>query len=1093
MAASLLLTPDEILQGLNARQQEAVRYCDGPLLVLAGPGTGKTRVITEKVLYLVAQHKFDPQSILALTFTKKATEEMAERIRTRLASAGIHEQPYIGTFHSFCFDLIREYGEALGYHRDLRLLNGAFYVHFVLQYLDDLEFQYTDLAEPHEALRWAGAFAHFLSRCHDEALLDHDLERRFEDWLKSPDFDGDRDAALAVLDLIKAIPIIRDKQKQFNVVTFGDLLTGAVTLLRTNRQVLQELQDRYQYILVDEFQDNNTAQFELVNLLAAEHRRVLVVGDEDQCIYRFRGAGLDLVKRFQEHWGTSKVVRLGSQPRKAERIAAKPAGSLHTVTLEENYRSTDAIIEVFTALIECNQNRLGQKLLRRASSSSAQGPDHVRLMHFPTDADECRWIVEQIRTLVEPQGQGGEQRPARKPGDIAVLCRSLNHVANLIGELRANGLAVEVVGEAGLFGDSVVRETLAWLFTLDNPNEEEVALHRVLRFHGFGLSYADQYAIGQYARSSRKPLMAVIEELARKPRTSIQGLSQRGRKQLTAFARLHERFRIETQAQSSPDLVEVVHRVARCAGLHAYLKPDTPEGRRHLSAFGGLLHLAEQYRDQYPNPNLHGFVKFLKLLESLGHDETVGEPSEDPDSVKVMTVHQAKGREFPVVFVGGLTDRFPSAFQRDRYVKFLDFLTLNGQDPKQLHREEERRVLYVALSRAKEELILSCYDQRSDGTRNRNKAPFLSEIEQASSVRKNEHPGYAAASAASPPVAGAQRKTVEDALFHHVSWVGRHLGQDDLEQYFRELLSLLSGLLADTVGKEKVRQALSALGLPHEFPIHLPQADQPVAPQGTLKLMPTSLEVYARCPRQFYYKFVVQIPEPERRAAQLGNAVHKALELLHQKHAKLSRHLLPELLQYFEQEFAKVHFPSKTQQQDALERGKQVLQRFLEEEADRAEEIQHTEVEKELQLPLDNDIWLSMRIDRLDTLQDGSIRVLDYKTGRLKSGPEYIRQFQMPCYALAVQKCLEGPLVWVEVVGLHKLNDNGRTHRKILEWEEQGNEEKLSPARLAQLAMQIQDTAANIRAGKFEPKPEAETCRFCAYRMLCDKAFGTLE
>lgn len=1091
-APSMSLSPQAILQGLNAQQRKAVEYCDGPLLVIAGPGTGKTRVITEKVLYLVAQHGFDPRSILALTFTKKATEEMAERIQTRLAQARIVGQPYIGTFHSFCFDLIQEFGTVSGPGGQFRLLTGALFVQFLLEHLDKFPIQHSNLVE--KSLYWCEHLADFLSRCHDEGLLEKNLEQLYEAWVNSPDFKEDPEEAKVVLDLIRAIPVVRQIQDEWGVVTFGDLLTKAVQLLKKNPDILDQMRGRYQYILVDEFQDNNTAQFDLVNLLAAGHRRVLVVGDEDQCIYRFRGAGLDLVKRFQDHWGSqASVIRLsrgGRGSRKEPvRVAAKPVGDLKSITLEENYRSTEAIIDVFTTLIANNKLRLGDKQLKRAAASTSHGPDHVLLMHFPTDEDERLWIVDKIRELLQPVTDDRAGQPARKPGDIAILCRSLNHVTALVSDLRSAGFAVEVVGETGLFGDAVVRETLAWLFTLDNPLEEEISLHRILPFHGFGLSYADQYAVSQAARKAGKPLMVLIEELAKNPSAALDGLSERGRQLLRKFAELHEHFRIETQAQSSPDLVETVHRVARRAGLHAFLDPDTPVGRRHLNAFRGLLDLAQQYQNYYPNPSLHGFVGFLKLLEGLGHDETAGEPSEDPGSIKVMTVHQAKGREFPVVFVGGLSDRFPSPNRRDKHRKFLDFLTLNGQDPTEVHEEEERRVLYVALSRAREELILSCYDYRGESRRQKN-GRFLAEIEQSSAVRKTRHGGYADSGAKGQSGQQSDGKTVEDALFHLVSAVGRQMGRKDLPEYFRNVLELLGGLMADAVGAEQVRQAFAALGLPPDLAIRLPQPDRPVAPKGTLRLMPTSLELYRKCPRQYYYKHVAEIPEPERRAARFGTAVHKALERLHRKHARLSRQLIDELLQYFEEELQAVTFSSAAEKQQAIQQGKQVLTQFLEEEAEFASAIQDTEVEKDLRLSLEHDILLSMRIDRLDMLSDGSVRVLDYKTGKLESGPEYLRQFQMPCYALAVQEVMRKPLFRIEVVGLKKLHDNGKTERKILAWDGNGTEKSLSPKRLEQLQQEIQDIAAGIRAGKFEAKPDEETCRYCSYRQLCDKAYG---
>ncbi|MCS6975566.1 MAG: PD-(D/E)XK nuclease family protein, partial [Gemmatales bacterium] len=316
------------------------------------------------------------------------------------------------------------------------------------------------------------------------------------------------------------------------------------------------------------------------------------------------------------------------------------------------------------------------------------------------------------------------------------------------------------------------------------------------------------------------------------------------------------------------------------------------------------------------------------------------------------------------------------------------------------------------------------------------------------------------------------------------------LGESDLHEYFCEVLGLLGGMMADTVGEEKVRAAFSQLGLPSNLPIRLPLADRPVAPKGTLRLMPTALELYDKCPRQYYYKHVAEIPEPERRAARFGTAVHKALERLHQKYPRLSLELGPELLRFFEEEVQSVTFSSDLERRQAIKQGKEVLTRFLEEEQHVSQEIQNTEVEKDMRLYLENDVVLSMRIDRVDALSDGSVRILDYKTGRIESGPEYLRRFQMPCYALAIQESYQRPINRIEVVGLRKLNDNGRIERKILQWNENGTEKHLSPARLEALKQRIQEIAQAIRSGQFEAKPDKDTCDRCSYQLLCDKAYG---
>ena len=409
----------------NPKQREAIEYCDGPLQVIAGPGTGKTRVITDKVVYLVREKGIPPEAILALTFTDKAAEEMAGRIRSALAAASIRGQPQVSTFHSFCLDLVEENTERLGYLKTPRLLVGPLFVQFILDNIDAFPLRGTDLVG--KVVAFAETLSDFVSLCHDEGIVDQDLCALVDRWAQETALgEDDAEVVAGVRDLAAAVPILRTLQRKHGIVTYGDLLTESVSLLKRNATARKELQERYQYALVDEFQDNNRSQFELVSLLSAGHHRLMVVGDEDQSIYRFRGARMDLMREFRE----------GN--------AGQPTGpSVKVVTLEENYRSTEAIITTFQTLIEHNKERFGEKRIKRATTSTIAGPDQVQLKEAPSEDRERAHVV---RAIQERLGKGG-----RKPGDIAILCRSLAHTTDLVDDLRKAGVPVEVVGEAASF------------------------------------------------------------------------------------------------------------------------------------------------------------------------------------------------------------------------------------------------------------------------------------------------------------------------------------------------------------------------------------------------------------------------------------------------------------------------------------------------------------------------------------------------------------------------------------------------------------------------------------------------------------------
>jgi|GEM_PF-672367 len=1064
-----------ILARLNPRQREAVEYCSGPLLVIAGPGTGKTRVISEKVLYLVTAHGLAPESILALTFTEKAAGEMTDRIRKRLTEFGISGSPFISTFHGYCYSLVQEHAELLGFRGSLRLLFGPLYVQFVLDQLQHLETSHTRLVE--RTTYFARTLVDFVSRCHDEGLIGRDLVKEVEAW-KSTLTDNESVHADEVRDLAASLPILLERQYNQHVVSYGDLLTLAVRLLRQSESLRKRLQEHYKYILVDELQDNNSAQFELVNLLAEKHRRILVVGDEDQCIYRFRGAGLGLLERFQQQWGTMQ------QPA-GKRLAAKPASGLQVVNLEENYRSTEAIITTFTTLIGKNKQRFQEKRLVRSKDSEANGPEIVALAHLETAELERRYLVQVVLDRLSA---------GRKPGEIAILCRSLGHVQELVSELRGAGVAVEVVGEAGLFSNPVVREIIAWLKALDNPGEEEIALYRVLRMQSFGLSHADQQALGRAARHRDESVMSLIEKLHEDPAATIPGVSPRGLRLLRSFAGVYRRFRHETQADSRSDLIGLINEIVSRAGLKGRLQPETISGRQNLAALSGLEQVAGNYEEHYPDPSLHGFMRFLRLLEELGHDETIGSPSDDPSSVKVMTVHQAKGREFPLVIVGGLLDRFPSQNRREWHRKFLDHLTLQGQDVNVVHEEEERRVLYVALSRAQQELLLSYYDKR-DGKPVRSPSSFPEELRQADRLEVREVAESEVASQPPPATGLISREAVERRLHFLISWLGVHLHADAAHEALAESIRLLAALLAAAGDEAKVREALAALGLPSDWHLPTPEPDPLPCVSGPLVLSPSSMELYEDCPRKYYYRQVVGIPEPVRGAARYGTAVHKALELFHAKHGKASMQLLPDLLDSFHAQLAEVPFSTAREGDQARVQGQAVLEQYLREEAARADEIVSMELEKELRVPLEPDVTIQTRIDRLDTLSDGRVRIIDYKSGRLDSGPEYLRGFQMPTYAWAVMKALDKEVEQVEVIGLRELKETAKgrkVDRQILRWKDPKGK-GLTPERLVELEAQMKAVAASIRAGRFDPQPSEQTCGWCPYRLLCEKAHGAVE
>lgn len=1044
------------MPGLNPRQQEAVEYVDRPLEVVAGPGTGKTRVITEKVVHLTTQLDHQPDAILALTFTEKAAEEMAGRIRAALSKAGVKGQPTVSTFHAFCLRLLEEHAHRLGYDGEPSLLVGPLYTQFIAEHVDDLITANTDLVG--KVNRFASDLAKFVSLCHDERLIDTDLAAAVDAWIDAEVKPKDRDAALKVRDLAASVPLLLEIQRKNGVATYGDLITGAVRLLQQNDDIREEVQERYSYVLVDEYQDNNKAQSELVRLLAGTHRKVCVVGDEDQSIYRFRGARTGIMQVFLDEWKGAKVV-----------------------TLEENYRSTDAIIASGQALIKHNPSRPAEKRLERAKTSEAAGPARVRLTVTDTDATERAFVTQEIRRLV---------RDGRAEGDIAILTRSLAHTTILVHELRHAGIGVEVVGGGGLFSNAAVREVLAWLKALDDPEGDEVALHRLLRMQGFGLSHEDQRVLGRRARHEKIPLATLLERL-HDPEGHIEGLSEIGHARLRGFLKLHQQFVDEARPQGRPDVTGLILEILDLTGLGRRLRPDDADGRQGLAALGGLLQAAQNYQEHYPYPSLHGFVRHLDLLEELGHDDTIGEASNDPGTVKVMTVHQSKGREFPVVIIPSL-ERFPPDNRRGWDRKFLDHITLQGADVKEVHTQEERRVLFVAMTRAKSELLLTTCEARGDGKAVEPSA-FMEEIQTCEAVETVTLKAYDIEPAGAVAEAYRTRRQMEARLTFLISRLGARVEGHDVEATMAECIGLVGGLLSDGAegGVEAVERVLKKFNIPIPPEVRYLEPDKPKGLTGPLFLSASSLNLYNDCPRQFYYKQVVRIPETASFEARLGTAIHEALEVFHKHHPEPDPALYDELIKLFDDKVSEVQFRSEVEKAQGLEHGRRMLRIYLQEE--KARGVRVLEVEKEFRVTLGDDVVLSGKIDRLDRLADGSIRVVDYKTGRVKTRPEYLDDFQMPIYAWAVQEELGHKLHAVEVIGLKELKqikDGLTLNRQELPWQD-GSRYELTQERIESVKKRVEEIVLAIREGKFDAQPDERRCGWCRYKLLCGSAWGT--
>jgi DNA helicase-2/ATP-dependent DNA helicase PcrA len=606
------LDPDSLLEGLTLPQREAVTQRGGPLLVIAGAGSGKTRVLTRRVAHLIATGDARPYEIMAITFTNKAADEMRRRVVDLVGS--IADQMWVSTFHSACLRMLRAHAEVLGYQRGFTIYDAGDAETAVERIMKELNLDTKRLSPRSVSAAISAAKNEMLS---PEAYFDNygdDPQRR----------------RIAEIYQLYALRL-----KTANAMDFDDLLVNAVMMMRADDFVLRSYQQRFRYLLVDEFQDTNGVQNELVMMLAAEHRNLCVVGDSDQSIYRFRAADVRNILQFEARFPDARVI-----------------------LLEQNFRSTQTILDAANAVIAKNANRHAKNLF----TDGAQG-EKIRLYRAGDEYDEGRWVASEVRRLRSEHGIGWN--------DMAVFYRT-NAQSRVLEEemLRAN-VPYRVVSGMRFYDRKEIKNALAFARLLVNPRDEASA-RRVINEPKRGIGESAQAKLGAYAAEHGLSFAEAAHYGA------AAGLTGRA---LTGTAKFS--FMLDELRALSNDLSprEIIDAIVRESGMGDALRAeDTDEAYSRLENLGELASAAAQY------DTLMDFVERMALVadsDQLGSGE---------GAISLMTLHVAKGLEFPAVIVTGLEE---TVFPHRRALS----------DDAEL--EEERRLFYVGVTRAMRYLVLT--------------------------------------------------------------------------------------------------------------------------------------------------------------------------------------------------------------------------------------------------------------------------------------------------------------------------------------------------------------------------------------------------
>ena len=1055
-----------LLDGLNADQRRAVCHGEGPLLVVAGAGTGKTQVITRRIAWLIATRRARPSEILALTFTDKAADEMQARV-DQLVPYG-YTDAAISTFHAFGDRLVREYALELGLPTDLRVLSRPEVVIFLRERLFEFELdEYRPLGDP---ARFLSAMATLFSRFKDEdigpsAYLEYaaGLAARAADVGQGSDVvvapvvapaarmgafvepaaDAAVDATAALAEearrhgeLARAYDRYQSLLRTSGFIDFGDQVSLALRLLRESPAARLELQRRFRYVLVDEFQDTNRAQSELVELLAAPHGNVTVVGDDDQSIYKFRGAAISNILEFKRRHPRSRQV-----------------------VLRRNYRSRSPILEASYRLIRFNdpdrlevRNGIDKRLI-----SERRGPEKpVRHLPFATGSEEADWVARDIAARVAA---------GASPNDHAVLVRANADADPVLRSLNMAGLPWRFSGTSGLYARPEIRLLLAFLRAVGDLSSS-VDLYAVAASSVYGLGGPDLTAILNSARRRNRTLWETAEELTRQP-----GLLRLDASSRTALEHLVRDMAHFSELAHEKPAGEVLYQFLRESGILGRLAAaESVAAEEALQNVARFFDIVRAQSDLLPDDRVPFVARHLQTLIDAGDDPATAELDADADAVAVLTVHKAKGLEFPVVYMTGLVDgRFPPRTRRESLSVPTELLneTLPEGDP---HVQEERRLFYVGMTRARDELILT----------------------------------------------------------HSADYGGRRTRR--VSQFVLEALDLPAATTGAAAGDGTARSPMERLSAfrPKAEPVE-PAAESAI--EGPLSLSFYQVDDYLTCPLKYRYVHVLRVPIAPHHSIVYGSALHQAVQEFHRRQARGYLMSEDELLAAFDRAWSNEGFLTREHEEARLAAGRSALRRFRQTQLQPGVRAP-AYVERDLSFTLDGDRIRGrmdrVDIERIDPASDtgrtvdgmgspeppGAATIIERAGVAASAGPPRERAqlsdsvaptlpgFHPERVTITDYKSsdVRDPVrareraresLQLQIYAMAYQAETGRLPDALQLWFlESGlvGRAEVDEKRLEKARDSIRKAAAGIRARNFEARPDYLSCNYCAFRDICPRS-----
>lgn len=648
----------DYLEGLNDKQREAVEHTEGPLLILAGAGSGKTRVVTHKIAYLIEEKAVRPINILAITFTNKAATEMKERVAELLKRPV--DYMWMGTFHSICVRILRSYIDRLGYEKSFTIYDRMDQKTLVKECLQELNLSREIYGENY-----------VLSVISDN-----------KDKMIGPDkFINSNYKDFKMRNLGEIYRLYEEKLREYNALDFDDLIIRTVELLDKNPDILADYQERFKYVFVDEYQDTNGVQYRLIKQLSAGYNNLTVVGDADQSIYGWRGADIRNILDFEKDYSQARVI-----------------------LLEQNYRSTSNILNLANHLIKNNSGRREKNLW----TSNTEG-ESVQYIQLYDERDEANFVANQIYRMLA----GG-----RSLSDFAILYRTNAQSRAFEEKFMANGIAYKIVGGLKFYDRMEIKDIVSYLRAIENP-VDNISMKRIINTPKRGIGQATVDKLEDFSLKLGGSLYDGLEAL------DMLEIGSGPRKKLEDFREMLNSLIDQKEHMTIPEFIEEV--INKSGYIEDLRKQKTIEAETRIDNIKEFISVAINFETQYGEASLEDFLANVALLSDVDKTEDTN------NVVTLMTVHSAKGLEFPVVFMVGMEDGLFPTYRAINLESSEDDL------------EEERRLCYVAITRAESQLFITNAKQRTIYGRTNGTIPsrFIGEMEgfiESESDQKNKRP-----------------------------------------------------------------------------------------------------------------------------------------------------------------------------------------------------------------------------------------------------------------------------------------------------------------------------------------------------------------